>query len=96
MTLDEMIRSRLGDVSDPLAGVEPNELAEAQKALALWSEAPRSDLRTLAKLDLSSKSSAWQNVVAKTLARRILACEGRVREAATLALGNVDEHFRRI
>lgn len=96
MTLDELIVARLGDVSDPLAGVKPEELDEAQKAVALWSEAPRSDLRMLAKLDLSTKSPTWRNVVAKTLARRILACEGRVREAATPALGNVDEHFRRI
>lgn len=96
MTLDEMIRSRFGDVSDPLAGVGPNEREEAEKAIALWSEAPRSDLRTLARLDLSGWSPTRRAVVAKVLARRILACEGRVREAATLALGNVDDHFRRI
>jgi hypothetical protein len=94
--IEQLIRERFGDPIDPLADVTPENIDEARRVVALWSEAGRADLRALPKIMKGGPMPNWKKLVlGRTLAARVLSSSGRVREATLVALGAVDTAFDR-
>lgn len=92
-SLVALLGTKYGDV-DPLADVPEEHRAEAEKLVAVWSDAGRGDLRMLASVNRANPPPNWKrNVYARILARMAIRSEGRYRLAAMTALASVDDDF---